>query len=109
VFDVLAEHEAATDRAAPPQAARYVTPRTEMHLSHPNFCVMSLNRLTMSRGPELDGPVNRQVLMIEIDGPDVESAARRISAALPDAQVWGEVDPVEAALLVIDAGLVAAA
>lgn len=44
----------------------------------------------------------RQVLMIEVDGCDPETAAARIEAALPDARVWGVVDPVEAALLVID-------
>lgn len=55
-------------------------------------------------------PVNpRQILMIELDAADIDAAAARIIAALPDAQVWGEVDPVDAALLVIDAGLVAAA
>lgn len=55
-------------------------------------------------------PVNpRQVLMIELDGDDAVTAARRVAEALLDAQVWGDVDPVDAALLVIDAGLVAAA
>ena len=55
-------------------------------------------------------PVNpRQVLMVEVDGDAAEAAAKRVAAALPDAQVWGGVDPVDAALLVIDAKLVAAA
>lgn len=53
--------------------------------------------------------VPRQVLMIEVDGCDAETAAQRVIEAVPDAQVWGEVDPIDAALLVIDAGLVAAA
>jgi hypothetical protein len=46
-------------------------------------------------------PVTRQILMIEIDGPDAETAARRLEAAIPDAKAWGEVDPCEAALLVM--------
>lgn len=55
------------------------------------------------------GCVNpRQVLMIEVAGDDAAAAARRVAEALPDAQVWGDVDPVDAALLVIDAALVAA-
>lgn len=47
--------------------------------------------------------------MIEVDGDDAVIAARRVAEALPDAQVWGDVDPVDAALLVIDAELIAAA
>lgn len=47
--------------------------------------------------------------MIELDADDATTAAARVLAALPDAQVWSKVDPVDAALLVIDAGLVAAA
>lgn len=47
--------------------------------------------------------------MVELNGNDAETAAKRITAAFPDAQVWGEVDPVDAALLVIDRNLVAAA
>lgn len=47
--------------------------------------------------------------MVELNGDDAEIAARRIVDAFPDAQVWGEVDPVDAALLVIDRNLVAAA
>lgn len=53
--------------------------------------------------------VTRQLLMIEVNATDVAEAARRITALLPDAQVWGDVDPVAAALLVIDGELVAAA
>lgn len=49
----------------------------------------------------------RQVLMIELDGTDAETAARRIETALPDVVVWGEVDPIQAALLVMDRDLVA--
>jgi hypothetical protein len=49
--------------------------------------------------------VTRQILMVEIDGPDVETAATRIEAALADARVWGEVDGVDAALLVWNAKL----
>jgi hypothetical protein len=51
---------------------------------------------------ELDGGMNpRQcVLMVELVGDPVD-AERRIRAALPDAEVFGEVDPVEAALLVM--------
>lgn len=48
-------------------------------------------------------PVTRQILMVEIDGPDAETAARRLESVLPDAQVWGEIDGVDAALLVLDA------
>lgn len=54
------------------------------------------------------GAVTRQILMVEIDGPDAETAARRLETALADARVWGEVDPVDAALLVFDAQLAAA-
>lgn len=50
----------------------------------------------------------RHVLMIELDGDPV-TAEWRIRAALPDAEVFGEVDPVQAALLVMDRELVAAA
>jgi hypothetical protein len=53
--------------------------------------------------------VTRQILMVEIDGPDVETAATRIEAALADARVWGEVDGVDAALLVLNAQLAPAA
>lgn len=52
-------------------------------------------------------PVNRHVLMIEVDGTPAEVAGR-LEHLLPDARVWGEVDPVQAALLVIDAELDAA-
>ncbi len=54
------------------------------------------------------GFMNRQILMVEIDGPNAETAARRIEALIPDARVWGEVDPIQAALLVLDRELVAA-
>lgn len=49
--------------------------------------------------------MNRHVLMVEIDSPDAETAAQRIEAALPDAVVWGAVDGVDAALLVLNAKL----
>jgi hypothetical protein len=51
----------------------------------------------------------RQLLMIEVNSATVLEAARRIVDALPDAQVWGNVDPVDAALLVIDQQLPAVA
>lgn len=44
--------------------------------------------------------MNRVVVMVELDG-DADSVVQRLTAACPDAQVWGDVDPVEAALLVI--------
>jgi hypothetical protein len=53
--------------------------------------------------------VTRQLLMIEVDADTVAEAALRIRAVLPDAQVWGDVDPVDAALLVIDQQLPAVA
>lgn len=46
--------------------------------------------------------VERVVLMVEIDSPNAETAAARLSDALPDATVWGEVDGVDAALLIMD-------
>ncbi len=49
------------------------------------------------------GTVTRQILIVEIDGPNAETAAARIAAALPDAVVWGEADPATAALLVLNA------
>jgi hypothetical protein len=49
--------------------------------------------------------MTRQILMVEIDGPDAETAAARIEALLADARVWGEVDGVDAALLVLNAQL----
>ena len=54
------------------------------------------------------GVVTRQILMVEIDGPDAETAAQRLEDLVPDARVWGEVDGVQAALLVIDSELTAA-
>lgn len=51
------------------------------------------------------GTVTRRVLMIEIDCPNAESGAQRIEALLEDAVVWGEVDGVDAALLVLNANL----
>jgi hypothetical protein len=44
--------------------------------------------------------MNRVVVMVELDG-DADTAAERLAAVCPDARVWGDVDPVEAALLVI--------
>jgi hypothetical protein len=51
--------------------------------------------------------MKRTVLMIEIDG-DAATAVERLGVACPDAQVWGEVDPVDAALYVLGDELVAA-
>jgi hypothetical protein len=63
------------------------------------------NPLDTRIGCELDGPMPRRVLMIEVDArADVE---QRVVAALPDAQLWGEVDPVEAAMLVMERELAA--
>lgn len=50
----------------------------------------------------------RQVLMIEINGDTPAAAAERLATALPDVQVWGGVDPCEAALIVLDAERAAA-
>lgn len=49
----------------------------------------------------------RHVLIVELDGDPAE-AEQRIKAALPDACVFGEVDPVDAALMVVERDLVAA-
>lgn len=49
--------------------------------------------------------VNRRILMVEIEAPDAETAAQRLAAVMPDATVWGEVDGVDAALLVLTAKL----
>ena len=43
--------------------------------------------------------MSRRVLMIEVDD---STDAETLAALLPDAQVWGEVDPVDAALMVLD-------
>jgi hypothetical protein len=53
--------------------------------------------------------MTRRILMVEIKSPDAETAERRIVDALPDAVVWGEVDGVDAALLVLNAQLAPAA
>jgi hypothetical protein len=70
-------------------------------MSHASPALITKSVDSNSR-PELDGGVIRQILIVEIDAPDAETAARRIAAICPDAQVWGEVDPVDAAILVID-------
>ena len=44
----------------------------------------------------------RIILMVEINGPDAETAANRLEALAPDVRVWGEVDGVDAALLVLN-------
>lgn len=43
--------------------------------------------------------MSRRVLIIEIDE---STSSDELSALMPDAQVWGEIDPVEAALMVLD-------
>jgi hypothetical protein len=48
--------------------------------------------------------VTRCVVMVEVDG-DPADAAARLEAALPDAVVWGSVEPTQAALIVLDAEL----
>jgi hypothetical protein len=53
--------------------------------------------------------MTRRILMVEIASPDAETAERLICEALPDAVVWGEVDGVDAALLVLNAQLAPAA
>jgi hypothetical protein len=47
--------------------------------------------------------------MVEVEGETASEAAERVALLLPDAQVWGSLDPVEAALLVIGEQLHAAA
>lgn len=49
-----------------------------------------------------DSNAHRHLLMIELGGDDPVAAADRVHSALPDAQVWGDVDPVDAAILIID-------
>ncbi len=49
------------------------------------------------------GFMPRQILIVEIDSPNIETAEARIVAALPDAVVWGEADPASAALLILNA------
>lgn len=46
--------------------------------------------------------MTRHVLIIELCGDTLADAVERVKATLPDAQLWGDVDPVAAALLVID-------
>lgn len=47
--------------------------------------------------------------MIEVDADTTDTAIARITDLIPDARVWHPVDPVDAALLVFDVPLVAAA
>lgn len=44
--------------------------------------------------------------MVEVSGEDAGDAADRLERALRDVRVWGEVDPTQAALLVLDAELI---
>jgi hypothetical protein len=60
--------------------------------------------LTIARGTNSLVYVTRCVVMVELDG-DPADAAARLEAALPDAVVWGSVEPTQAALLVLDAEL----
>lgn len=53
-------------------------------------------------------PVNRQVLMIEVDGLSPEYAAERVREALDDARVWVLADPTEVGAMALQAELVAA-
>jgi hypothetical protein len=39
--------------------------------------------------------------MVEVEGETASDAAERVASVLPDAQVWGDIDPTLAALLVI--------
>lgn len=51
---------------------------------------------------------NHVVLMIEVAAPDADAAAALVES-LPGVTTWGEVDPVQAALLVVDRVFVPAA
>lgn len=53
-------------------------------------------------------PMNRRVLMIEVDDTLIE-VEQRLALVLPDVVVWGEVDSCSAAMLVLDRELPVAA
>lgn len=52
--------------------------------------------------------VTRHVLMVELPARDAQQAADILEDAFPNLRVWGEVDPVDAALLVVTRDLAAA-